>query len=661
MKTIKSSVKRLITACLVLVAVMMVSSCGSKSNSYDVEYIAVQFEKGQNWSIIDADGKVVVSEEYSKDATISKIVDGAFWVKDRNGYQLFSVDDPKKPLIDDYFKSATVFANGYAFASKDGTSIKVIDTKGKEVKTLPATITQVDEINEGYARYYDANLKCVGLLDEDGDVVLEAKYVFLTAVKDGACLSLEKGQKELKVIDPKGEVLGTINHKKYTKLADSYSEGLIYALPEGSESNEAVFLNKKGEKVMTIKNSDLERVRIVNSSNIGHRFQPYFCQNGYIVYNNESGKYGVADKDGEMVIRPKYDAAYSFLDKGFMVNKGQKWGIINAEDKEVLDFDYDEIAGITLGGNYIVKKDGLYSVIDQEKNRIGKDEFYAVSCDLCDNQVYAVTQDLIVSFVTSCLSADSYDGIKGNEKPKQIADMYYEDDPSDYVGDKSIGKTERINKNIKVGQRSYFLSSVSERQDEDKCVWTDAIMEGVLVDCEIDDTELDKKELLTAVVNAIKQKGFTADAEYDMQLDYDMKGKGGIANVIVLNRYKNNFALVILFKKSDAPSDDADGHDEEEEFQPDDAPANQGANTSLPDYSWLSIRLATESDLAGMNNNQLRLMRNYIFARHGYIFSDQALTQHFSQYPWYKPTSKDVLGKFNSYEKKNVAIIKAHE
>lgn len=54
-------------------------------------------------------------------------------------------------------------------------------------------------------------------------------------------------------------------------------------------------------------------------------------------------------------------------------------------------------------------------------------------------------------------------------------------------------------------------------------------------------------------------------------------------------------------------------------------------------------------------------MRNYIFARHGYIFKDNALTQHFSQYSWYKPTSKDVLGKFNSYEKKNVAIIKARE
>lgn len=42
----------------------------------------------------------------------------------------------------------------------------------------------------------------------------------------------------------------------------------------------------------------------------------------------------------------------------------------------------------------------------------------------------------------------------------------------------------------------------------------------------------------------------------------------------------------------------------------------------------------TEASLAGKSLRELRLLRNEIFARHGYIFQSEDLQQHFSQQAW---------------------------
>lgn len=87
---------------------------------------------------------------------------------------------------------------------------------------------------------------------------------------------------------------------------------------------------------------------------------------------------------------------------------------------------------------------------------------------------------------------------------------------------------------------------------------------------------------------------------------------------------------------------------------------NAQANTDNP-YAWLSERKATSSDLAGKSAGDLRLMRNAIFARHGYIFKDQDLQSYFSGFSWYNPVSRDVSAKLSSIEKANVEFIQRFE
>lgn len=78
-------------------------------------------------------------------------------------------------------------------------------------------------------------------------------------------------------------------------------------------------------------------------------------------------------------------------------------------------------------------------------------------------------------------------------------------------------------------------------------------------------------------------------------------------------------------------------------------------------YAWLSDRLVKASDLEGKTAGDLRLMRNAIFARHGYIFKSDDLKEYFSEFDWYVPRYADVTDRLSSIEQKNITFIQKYE
>ena len=76
-------------------------------------------------------------------------------------------------------------------------------------------------------------------------------------------------------------------------------------------------------------------------------------------------------------------------------------------------------------------------------------------------------------------------------------------------------------------------------------------------------------------------------------------------------------------------------------------------------YHITSSRKLTEEDIKGKTKHELRIMRNEIYARHGYIFKDPILRDYFMQKSWYKPTTISVT--FKDIEQYNVRFIQLHE
>lgn len=70
----------------------------------------------------------------------------------------------------------------------------------------------------------------------------------------------------------------------------------------------------------------------------------------------------------------------------------------------------------------------------------------------------------------------------------------------------------------------------------------------------------------------------------------------------------------------------------------------------------------TPTQLEGLSRDRLRLARNEIFARRGYIFSSSELRAYFAAKPWYRPVTNDLnkLG-LSPTEQANVALIKRFE
>lgn len=78
----------------------------------------------------------------------------------------------------------------------------------------------------------------------------------------------------------------------------------------------------------------------------------------------------------------------------------------------------------------------------------------------------------------------------------------------------------------------------------------------------------------------------------------------------------------------------------------------------------VSKQKLTEADIKDLLPINLRLLRNSIYAKHGYIFGDKTIAVFFEEKPWYKGKTKDmnkISNEFNENEKYNVKFIKEHE
>ncbi|MEQ9413608.1 MAG: YARHG domain-containing protein [Cyclobacteriaceae bacterium] len=76
------------------------------------------------------------------------------------------------------------------------------------------------------------------------------------------------------------------------------------------------------------------------------------------------------------------------------------------------------------------------------------------------------------------------------------------------------------------------------------------------------------------------------------------------------------------------------------------------------DYTFASTIPLIDDILFHYTNEELRLIRNEIFARYGHKFKSADLRIHFESKTWYEPISEDVTSKLNELEKLNVQQIR---
>ncbi|UEG50752.1 YARHG domain-containing protein [Ferruginibacter lapsinanis] len=78
-------------------------------------------------------------------------------------------------------------------------------------------------------------------------------------------------------------------------------------------------------------------------------------------------------------------------------------------------------------------------------------------------------------------------------------------------------------------------------------------------------------------------------------------------------------------------------------------------------YPQASQRELKESDVNNLTKWELEVMRNEIFARHGYCFKKKNIRETLETQDWYVPNTVDVKDMLTDVEKKNVELIKKYE
>lgn len=383
----------------VLVSVLMFCSCDTKKSENDFDYLAVQMSRGDSWSIIDKDGKVIVKEEYPADSKVSLIYHDVFWVKGDGKYQLFNINDPKKPVMDEEFTNVTLFRSGVAAVSNPNQQIRIIDTEGKTVATLGKDVKICSSISdEGYATFSNYDNKW-GVLDSRGNVVIKPEYASIISISDRVALAQkDNSDKTYLILNMKGEKQGEINIEKYDLMNSGFHEWKIVVKNAGDDDSPYIILDKTGKKIFDIKKSKAKSWADVYDGK-------------YIVFLNGDYKAGVADDKGEVLIRPKYEQIFNRGDGLFYAKKGEKWGVIDDEDNTVIDFDYDDLSPrMKLGENFLMLDGNTFSLINKEGKEIASFDSYGwdespnveyIDMDVLCNSAVGMIEELEKAFPIS--------------------------------------------------------------------------------------------------------------------------------------------------------------------------------------------------------------------------------------------------------------------
>ena len=335
-----------------------------------MKYVAVQSKEGGDWSIMDADGNIIVSKEYDGDCEISLVSQGgAYWVKSANSgkYKLFSIDSPERSLGDPY-DNVTNFFGDIAFASISGKPIVVVNEEGEVLVTLSEDIKQVTVYSADNDRAaYCNNEGEWGYINRNGQVAIEAQYNEVYRFSEGYALVYpDSTEKSISIIDINGNEITSIDAEVYKPTGNVFSDGLL-GVKMADEEEGLVFINPKGEVVLDCSNK--------YSRTSGFK-------DGYAVVANSDREAGIIDAEGNEVLRlGKFDIISVIGDGLFFAGKekenfgeyGYEMGVIDAEGKKIITFDY--VDGFCIGDNFLMERaNGTYAMFDRNGEKIATDK-----------------------------------------------------------------------------------------------------------------------------------------------------------------------------------------------------------------------------------------------------------------------------------------------
>lgn len=335
---------------------VILASCNSSSSDENIEYdyLPVKLAGSESWSIMDVkSGEIVYKDEFKNKP--SAIYHDIFFVEnDKGTYDYYNVSDVKTPINkESYYMASDFVGSEIVAATKPGKTISLINTKCEEVVFLDKSIIACSKFKDGLAAFKDASEK-IGFLNTKGEIVVKAKYDDVSDFSDDiAICSIEDNKKNITTyyaIDKTGKELFKFNNKEY-KNCGAFSDGYLPVIKE----DKVIYLDREGKKAYELCNI---------ADSLG--YEVYFCQykDNRSVFC-EGSSYGLKDKDNKIILRAKYNFLINVGNDKYIAEQEKKCGMINHEDKHLIDFAYDAIS--KMNDNVLLVQSGdTYTLINMQ-------------------------------------------------------------------------------------------------------------------------------------------------------------------------------------------------------------------------------------------------------------------------------------------------------
>jgi len=338
-------------------------SCSNHGSMPEITHLPFKVSMSDDYGLIGTDGKVLFEDEF--EGSPSAAAGGIFYVNNPDGtIEYYTADKQPKSLNGKTYVAGGFCTEGLIPVVREGENIAFLKKNGDVAFVLKECDgEQVVAVNsyfsDGLCLFKTANNR-YGYIDTKGRVAIKPQYMFAAPFSEGIAVVSDESKKvfggDFNIIDTKGKKIAKLNadmtaDRLYMESCPMYSGGLLYF---GGK----VF-DRKGEPAFRL------------SDRIEHVF-PY-C-NGYAVFEDKDGCYGLLDDKGEIAVRAKYTfPGHIVKDRVFFYNDDESTECIDFKGERIFKSEYPVLP--VSDNRCIARTEKEVYFVDFDGEAINKDDF----------------------------------------------------------------------------------------------------------------------------------------------------------------------------------------------------------------------------------------------------------------------------------------------
>lgn len=323
---------------------------------YKYGYAVVQ--KNGNVGIVNDKGQTILPAKYADLQILDSTI---FAVVLQNSWKVIDIN--QKIILDDHYEKVKIWKKKFISFSRKG-KWGLVDLSGKTI--IQPIYDDIKSYENDYFLVENESYK--GLLEENGKVIIAP--IANDIIINSDSLFFYRRHYKWGAVNGKGESLLNSEWDTFELIGEQFIKL--------TETSKAVLYSRPLNKIVSYKVYD----------------DYYFLsQNSILVKLNQ--QMGAINAKGEIVLTCQYDEIKPFGKHHFRVRKGEKWGVMDEAESEVLGFKYSYISPLK-EEVCIIREDKLLGVANF-KGEIMVSPAYS-KIELKDNQARAFKGDNLTLF-----------------------------------------------------------------------------------------------------------------------------------------------------------------------------------------------------------------------------------------------------------------------